>query len=237
MPSTVNWKEGSMHWALGLWRSRRVRDTLSLVVAATAFAGTSPSTGVLAATVSQPSQPSAQTAGQRLQFEIKLLDRYVVTNADRTLALEAPANVLRHVDRSDMALLEAGLAVVNRKIQAGELKVEANHRLTDVKATTFNIQWNWTGRRWFWWGEQDWFSEYWTLKIEAAYNMGAAAGGICAVIAAALGAEPVAILCGIAAAVLAFGSAWMQWADNGGGVVISQTWTPFPLGGIWISGQ
>jgi hypothetical protein len=29
----------------------------------------------------------------------------------------------------------------------------------------------------------------------------------------------------------------MAWADNGGGVVISQTWTPFPFGGIWISGQ
>jgi len=227
-----------MHWTQGLWRSSNLRNTLAMAVALAGFAGTSPSTAALAASVSQSSRPAAaQNTAQRLQSEIALLDRYVVKNADGTLALTAPSQVTGHVGRGDMTLLTNGLAIVNQKIRAGELQVGANHRVFDPKATAFNVQWNWTFRAYYWWGEQDWFSEYWTLKIEAAYNMGAAAAAICAVVATALGAAPVGILCGIAAGVLAFGAAWMQWADNGGGVVISQTWTPFPLGGIWISGQ
>lgn len=221
----------------GIWHRSQLRSVLALVMALVGFTGMSPAPAAFAAAVSQPNHVNADAPGLRMQSEVKLLDRYVVTSPDGTLALTPPSNVVSHVDPGDMALFRSGLATVNAKISAGELVVGANHNLADPTATGFNIQWNWTGRKWFWWGEQDWFSEYWTLKIEAAYNMGAAATTICAIIAAALGAAPVALLCGIAAAVLAFGAAWMQWADNGGGVVISQTWTPFPIGGIWISGQ
>jgi len=227
-----------MHWLLGLWRSSHLRNSVALVVAVVGFAGTSPSTpAALAATAPSAGAQAAASPAVRLQSEIRLLDRYVVTKADGTLALSPPAAVARQVDRGDMVTLQNGLVTVNQKIRNGELVATSNHRLVDPKATAFNIQWNWTFRAYYWWGEQDWFSEYWTLKIEAAYGMGAGVAGICAVIAGALGAEPVAILCGIAAGVLAFGAAWVMWADNGGGVVFSQTWTPFPFGGIWISGQ
>jgi len=227
-----------MHRLFGLWRNSHIRNVLGLIVAVLSFAGTSPSTQVaLAATNPSTSAQDAVSPGARLQAEIKLLDRYVITNADGTLALSPPASVVRHVNAADLAILRTGLTTVNAKIEAGELQSTSDHRLVDAKATTFNIQWNWTGRTYHWWGVQDWFSEYWTLKIEAAYNMGAAAAGICAVVAAGLGVAPVGIACGVAAGVLAFGAAWMAWADNGGGVVISQTWTPFPFGGIWISGQ
>jgi hypothetical protein len=234
-------KEGAMLWLKRLWCNAALRNSLAAVVAVAGVAGTSPATSIaLAASAGpreQPNAMSAQAVGARLQAAIKLLDPYVVNNSDGTLALSAPAAVARHVNTGDMITLRDGLATVNAKIKAGELATAAGHRVFDPKATVFNIQWNWTFRSYHWWGEQDWFSEYWTLKIEAAYGMGAAAAGICAVVAGAFGIAPVALLCGIAAGVLAFGAAWVMWADNGGGVVFSQTWTPFPIGGIWISGQ
>jgi hypothetical protein len=230
-----------MLWLKRLWCNSALRNSLAMVVAVAGFAGTSPATSSVMAAGAGPEQQSnvvsAQAAGARLQAEIKLLDPYVVTNADSTLALSPPAAVARRVDAGDMATLRNGLTTVNEKIKAGELATGPGHRVFDPKATAFNIQWNWTFKAYYWWGVQDWFSEYWTVKLEGLANMGAAASTLCGVIAAALGAEPIAIACGVAAAVLWFGAGWLQWADNGGGDVISQTWTFFPVGGVWISGQ
>src|ERR1700730_9963908 len=195
-----------MLWAKRLWCNARVRNVIAIVVAVVGFAGTSPSTTSAVLAAAAPSQhANAQagvTDGARLQREIKLLDPYVVTNADGTLVLSPPAYVSRQVDRADMARFLGGLATIDLKIKTGELVSTTNHRLVNPKETAFNIQWNWTGRSYYWWGVQSWFSEYWTLKIEAAYNMGAAGAGLCAVVAAALGAAPIALVCGVAAAVI-----------------------------------
>jgi hypothetical protein len=220
---------------------KRLRNVTAVVLAVVGFVATSAATsGALAAGTVPQHLTKAQAAiadGLRLKAEIKLLDPYVVTNERGTLTLSPPAALARHVDPRHMAMLRNGLATVNQKIQAGELMVTSGHRVVDPKAVAFNIQWNWNGRSWQWWGVQDYFNEYWTLKIEAAYNMGAALATICAVVAAALAQPEVSLVCGIAVGVLWFGAAWMAWADNGGGVVVSQTYTPFPIGGIWISGQ
>jgi hypothetical protein len=212
-----------------MWFHSRLRYVLAVVVAVVGFAGTSPTTSATLAA----GAPPAHT----LQAEIKLLDRYVVRDGQGTLTLSAPAAVTRQVDPADLTMLRNGLAVANQKVQAGELVITSGHQLVDPKAVGFNIQWNWTGRAYHWWGMQAFFSEYWTVKMEGLYNMGAAAGAGCAIIAAALGAAPVALICGIFSAVLWFGAGWLQWADNGGGDIISQTWTPFPIGGVWINGQ
>jgi hypothetical protein len=213
-----------------MWWHSRTRYVLTVVVAVIGFVGASPATSAGALAAGAPSKHS-------LQAEIKLLDRYVVTDGNGTLALSPPAAVARQVDPADLTMLLNGLAVANQKVQSGELVITSGHQLVDPKSVGFNIQWNWTGRVYHWWGLQSFFSEYYTLKLEGLYTMGAGAAGICAAIAGALGAAPVALICGMAAAILAFGVGWLMWADNGGGDIISQTWTPFPFGGAWINGQ
>jgi hypothetical protein len=212
-----------------MWFHSRLRYVLAVVVAVVGFAGTSPPTSATLAAGAPPTH--------RLQAEIKLLDRYVVSDGHGTLTLSAPSAVTRQVDPGDLTLLRNGLAVANQKVQAGELVITSGHQLVDPKAVGFNIQWNWTGRVYHWWGLQSFFSEYYTLKLEGLATMGAGAAGVCAAIAAALAAAPVALICGMAAAILAFGVGWLMWADNGGGDIISQTWTPFPFGAAWINGQ
>ena len=221
----------------GSWWQSRFRIVFAAVLATVGIAVTG-----LAASASAQSQPAtkvqpAVTAGERLRAEIKLLDRYVITNADGTLALSPPSAVTRHVDPGDLATLRRGLVTVNQMILAGELVTTAGGRLVDPKAVAFNIQWNWTGTVWYWWGKQYWFNEYWTLRLEQYAQMGSGAATVCAAISAALGQPEGVLICGVAIGVITFGAYWMQAVDNGGGVVISETWTSFPTGGIWISGQ
>jgi len=222
------------------WHSR-VRNVIAVALAVAGVVGTTPATAATVAAAA-PSQQSVriQTAAAgaaRLRAEIKLLDPYVVTRADGTLALSPPASISRQVNAGDMATLRNGLVAVNQKIGAGELVSTAGHQLVDPKAVDFSVQWNQTKRVTNWWGMQYYFSQYWTSKLEGLANMGAAAGALCAFIAALYGAAPIAILCAVASAILWFGAGWLQWADNGGGDIIAETWTPFPAGGIWISGQ
>jgi hypothetical protein len=221
-------------------RRRIFKLVASITTTVIAFAGLASATQ--AASLSQanvrPTQEQAAIAdGKRYAAEIKLLDPYVLVNPDGTLALAAPTSVTQRVQFSHLTTLLAGLAGVNAKIRAGELKSTASHQLYDPTVSGFNIQWNWTGQKWNWWGMSYWFSEYWTWKIEGLATIGAGIATLCGVIAAAVGAAPIAILCGVAGAILAIGVGWMMVADNGGGVVFNTTWTPFPYGGVWIWGQ
>ena len=223
--------------SLDRWSYSRFRIVFAAVLAVVGIAVTG-----LVASAGAPGQPASKphpavTAGERLRAEIKLLDRYVITNADGTLGLSPPAAVMRRVDPGDMATLRNGLAAVNQKIVTGELVTTAGGRLVDPKAVAFNIQWNWTGTVWYWWGKQYYFNEYWTLKLELYAQMGSGVGVVCAAISAALVQPEGVLLCGIAIGILQFGANWMKVVDNGGGVVFSETWTSFPTGGIWISGQ
>lgn len=193
----------------------------------------SPAQGSTRATAPQ----SAIAVGKQYQAEIKLLDPFVSTNADGTLSMAAPHSVMQRVDSGHMKSLLAGLADVNAKIRAGQLKTTAAHQVYDPTSVGFNIQWNWTGKKWNWWGMSYWFSEHWTLKIEGMVTIGTGVAGLCAVLAAILVQPEVVILCGIAAAILTIGIGWMMVADNGGGVVFNTTWTPFPYGAAWIWGQ
>ena len=210
-----------------MWWCSRARHVGAAILGVTALA--------LAAPVTAHAQATPPASSWRT--EIQLLDRYVASQPDGSLALSAPAAVVMRVNPSHLAALRAGLATVNQKLAAGELVIGPHHRLVAPTATKFNVQWDWTGSVYSWWGVQYYFSEYWTLKIEGLANMGAGFAALCAVISTALGQPEIGLVCGIASAVLWFGAGWLQWADNGGGDVISETYTPFPMGGIWISGQ
>jgi hypothetical protein len=221
--------------ARGLWRPVAVLATAVTAVVWSA-------SGTLAASPPSPgggsaARQAAVSDGVQFGAEIKLLDPYVFTNGDGTLRLTAPASVLKRVRPTHLQVLESGLAAVNGKILTGELKTTAGHQVYDPTSVGFNIQWNWTGHKWNWWGMSYWYSEYWTLKIEGLAGIGIGVTGLCAVLAAALVQPEVVTLCAIAAAILTIGVGWMMVADNGGGVVFNTTWTPSPYGAAWIWGQ
>jgi hypothetical protein len=192
-----------------------------------------------------PPSPAGGLAGRQavisdgVQYaaEIKLLDPYVFTSAGGTLRLTPPASVLKQVHPAHLQVLESGLAAVNGKILAGELKTTAGHQVYDPTSVDFNIQWNWTGKKWNWWGMSYWYSEYWTQRIEAYTHVAGDVAAICAFIAAIVAQPEIAVICGLAAAILTFGADWMAAVDHGGGVVLNTTWTPFPIGAAWIWGQ
>jgi hypothetical protein len=223
--------------ARGLWRPVAV-----LATAATAVVWFASATPAAAAAAPNPGgglagRQAVISDGAQYAKEIKLLDPYVFTSGDGTLRLTPPGSVLKQVHPTHLQVLKSGLAAVNGKILAGELKTTAGHQVYDPTSVGFNIQWNWTGRKWNWWGMSYWFSEHWTLKIEGLAGIGIGVTSLCAVLAAALLQPEVVTLCGIAAAVLTIGVGWMMVADNGGGVVFNTTWTPFPYGAAWIWGQ
>lgn len=221
--------------ARALWRPVAVLATAITAVVWTASgtpAASSPSPGGGSA-----GRQAAISEGVQFAAEVKFLDPYVFTNADGTLRLTAPASVLKRVHPAHLQVLASGLAAVNGKVLAGELKTTARHQVYDPTSVDFNIQWNWTGKKWNWWGMSYWYSEYWTQRIEAYSHVVGDVAALCAFIAAIVAQPEIAIICGLAAAVLTLGADWMAAADNGGGVVLNTTWTPFPFGGAWIWGQ
>lgn len=206
---------------------------MASVLFASAAQAASPSQAPTRAT----KQQSVVADGKRYAAEIKLLDPYVVRNADGTLTLAAPAAVTQRVKAGDLATLQAGLADVNGRILAGQLKTTATHQVYDPSYTAFSVQWNWTGQQWHWWGMSYWYSEYWTIRIENYARVVADVAAVCAFIAAVVQAQPVAIICGLAAVLITLTVDWMTAVDRGGGVVLNSTWTPFPYGAQWIWGQ
>ena len=221
--------------ARGLWRPVAVLATA--VTAVVWFASATPAAAAPNPGGGLTGRQAVISDGAQYAKEIKLLDPYVFTSGDGTLRLTPPGSVLKQVHPTHLQVLKSGLAGVNGKILAGELKTTADHQVYDPTSVGFNIQWNWTGRKWNWWGMSYWYSEYWTLKIETYAHVVGDIAGLCAFIAAIVGQPEIAIICGLAALVITLGADWMAAADNGGGVVLNTTWTPFPFGGTWIWGQ
>lgn len=216
---------------------RIVAVLTSAAVASLWFAASTQAASPAQASTRAAGPRSAIAVGKQYQAEIKLLDPFVSTNADGTLSLAAPHSVMQRVDSGHMQALLAGLADVNAKIRAGQLKTTAGHQVYDPTSVDFNIQWNWTGKKWNWWGMSYWYSEYWTQRIEAYSHVVGDVAALCAFIAAIVAQPQIAIICGLAAAIFTLGADWMAAVDRGGGVVINTTWTPFPYGAAWIWGQ
>jgi hypothetical protein len=195
-----------------------------------------------AAGAASPASTKSAFSTRQLQLErqqaaqeqaIRLLQPYVLRAADGTLSLAPPAPVAARVGAGELGYAQSGLELLNSLVRAGELQTTSDLRVFDPRKTSLDVQGGWTGVVWYWWGVQAYLDEYVTQKIEALLSLGAGLSALCAAIATWLGGIPITIACGIAGALLAIGSALIQFIDNGNGIVLSWTW----WGAFWIYAQ
>ena len=172
-----------------------------------------------------------QKAAVEYQATVNALDPYVVRSGNGTLSLTPPGYVVRELNSTYVAQLQAGLTVLNGQIRAGSLRTTQDHRVYDPTDTSLSIQGGWTGHTYTWWGVRYFLGETNTLHLEGLLTMGASAAAIGAFLCGATGVG--ALVFGVIAAVLGFSIGWMMYVDNGNGIIIN---APY-VGGVWLQGQ
>ena len=201
---------------------------------------TSPAAAAPAASVAAPSQvrsaaSPAQVAtwqraaaqGLSLMTTARALERYLVRQPNGTLSLKAPAKVISRLPANEVQTLLGSLALVNKKIAAGELRTTTAGSVYDPKADQLTLQGGWTGYG------STWYSMYYCFSHAALMSLGnypnyVYAAAVMTVIAVIPGVN------GLVAVFVALYWAWLAWADHGNGSCLNVS----RLGGpMWVTSQ
>ena len=210
---------------------------LSLVVVPmTGPAEAAPSASVSAPSQGRPGLASAEFAGRQNAFApglslittARAVEPYLVREANGTLNLKVPVNLVNRLPASDVQTLQAGLTVLNGKISTGQLRTTEAGSVFDPTADSLKLQGGWTGYGRSWWGY------YFCLNhndINRMTNFGwwaISGAGIAAIsLFSATAAVAITIFIGL------YGG-WMYLADRGNGSCLNGSWAG---GALWVTSQ
>jgi hypothetical protein len=203
---------------------------LALCMITTPMAGQAPAARVT------PTHASAQPAlslysnarAASLTATARMLETYLVRNANGTLSLNAPAGVINGLPAADVQTLGTGLNALNLKITAGQLLTGSGGTVFDSKTAGFAFQGGWTGYGRTWWGYYFCLSHYDIYRMTNFGWWSLTGAGIAAISAfSGIAGAAVGIVVGL------YGG-WMYLADHGNGSCLNASWAGGPG---WVTSQ
>jgi hypothetical protein len=216
---------------IGFCAKACVGGALALVVALMPMTAQAPATRT--APEKAHSQPASSlytsTRAASLATTARTLEPYLVRQANGTLTLNAPANVLNGLPAGDVQALGTGLNALNTTIASGALRTNRAGAVFDPNTDRLTLQAGWTGFG------QDWWHGYYCLSHEDLQKMtryGVAGLTSVAIVVIARLAK----LLGFAiAVVVGLYTSWMDLADNGRGSCLNLGHWPPP--NAWVTSQ
>jgi hypothetical protein len=170
---------------------------------------------------------AAQAAS--LTTTAQTLEPYLVRQANGTLTLNAPANVISGLPVADVRALGTGLNAVNAKIAAGQLQTSSAGAVFDPKTDRLAFQGGWTGYG------HDWWHDYACLNhndVQRLAHYGLNQLSNAALLALAFFGGVIGFAISLVALVY---SGWMYTADHGNGSCLNFGHWPPP--NIWVTSQ
>lgn len=204
---------------------------LALVLALMPTASQAPAARVAPGLAQSQPATSLYSSAQAVSLTTtaRTLEPYLVRQANGTLTLNAPANVINGLPGADVQALGLGLNALNSRIAAGQLQTSSAGAVFDPKTVSFTFQGGWSGFGRDWWHDYLCLSHY---DVGRMTNFGywAMTGAGIAAIAAFSNVIGAAI-----AIVVGLYSGWMYLADHGNGSCLNfGHWGP---PNIWVTSQ